>query len=345
MPYTGRKSYPTQVLPGALDFSYERPYLPGTYRTYRISVACPDTPQVTSAPIVIFCHGGARGANYNAVKQTDWGEVLASQGYIVVMVTHIKPGDPTIPQATVQAEVNAIITHLQIANPPQPFKMMNYLRLLDLDHLLTQRATVDAAISQATGGSLSIDVSPGYAIAGHSAGSSAALAAAGATRFFGGCVPGSVTRSGPLAPAPVCALAFSQQGSADVDHLCGPSPFSGGSWASISTDMPVLGVTGYGDTTAGVPLARSRLEAYAEMSGNGHSKFQFWLRANTAGADPGHSFYNHASPAFVAENEWMEDTSFAFLDYFMLGDLTARSYMNNGDVVTDSSGRVRWAMK
>ncbi len=345
MPYTGRKSFPTHVTTRALDFSYERPYLPGTYRTYRISLAAPKTPQVTSAPLVIYSHGGSRGAGYQAIKKSEWGSVLASQGYIVIMLTHIKPGDPTLPPVSSDLETDAIINHLQIANPPATFKVMNYLRLLDMDHLLTQYATIDAAIGQATGGRLSIDRSPGYAIAGHSAGSSAALTAAGATRYFGGCVAGSVSRSGPLSPSPTCTLAFSPQGSADDDHLCSPLLSAGGSWASIAADMPVLGVSGYGDTTQNVPIAGARLEAYAEMNGNGYSKFQFWLKANTAGPDPGHSFYNHDRPQFTDENKWMEDTAFAFLDYFMLGDLAGRDYMNNGDVVTDSAGRVRWEMK
>jgi hypothetical protein len=110
--------------------------------------------------------------------------------------------------------------------------------------------------------------------------------------------------------------------------------------------MPVLSVIGYGDTTAGVPQARSRLDANTEMVGNGHSKFQFWLKADPAGSDPGHNFYNHKDGTlYPDENEWMEDTAFAFLDYFMQGEVAGRDYLHNSDVVTDSAGRVRWAMK
>ncbi len=342
MPYSKRLSLPHHSIQGSLDFSYERPYALGSYRNFRISVVCPNSPTLTSAPAVIFSHGGASGANYNAVKKTDWGPALASQGYIVIMITHVKLGNPAI-QLSEANEQAAIISHLQLANPPIPFKAMNYVRMLDIEHMLAQRNAINTyisnAIAQIPGRSMSIDTSAGYAIAGHSAGSSAAVTAAGASRFFEGCAAGN-SYTNIMSPLPKCALAYSIQGIADVDHLCN------GSWSSINAAMPVLGVTGYGDTVGIITQASTRLDPYQEMSGNTNSKYQFWLKNYAGGQNPNHSFYNHSNPAYINENLWMEDVSFAFLDYFIKGDPIAGDYLDGpNNVSTDSGGQVEWRMK
>lgn len=295
----------------------------GTSRACEVSVALPDVPG--SYPLILFSHGGSSGAAPGAYKTSPWIDVFAEYGYVVVMLSHTEPGGG-VPH-TEQDEIDAVAAHLGVS--VQPFKVMNYFRLLDIDAVLGKMRRLNRELSSRFG--VTIDHNAGYALAGHSAGSGAALTVAGARRFYDGCAGPSYSHSAPE-PA-TCYLAYSIQGPADEDHLCDPD-----SWTSIPAATPVLAVTGAGDSATAV----NRRLAYGAMAGTGSSKYEFWL----TDAAPQHGFYNHKKTAgFGTELVWMEDVSLAFVDDHLKGVTAARDYLENSDVVTDSGGVVDWTKK
>jgi hypothetical protein len=328
MPYTRLPTNPTAHQVGQIPpLSYTTPY--GATRDFEISIGFPDT-GAGSYPLIIYCHGGASGANPGAYKTSDWARVYAEYGYIVVMISHTEPGGG-------QAEVDDLTTYLGFGPVPQgSFKYMNYLKPFDIDAVLNARTRISSELS--TRFAVSIDTSAGYALAGHSSGSGAVVTYAGATRYFPDCSGGAYLHT-PVEVA-ACHLAYSIQGPADVDNFCA------GSWSSIAPETPVLAVTGAGDRAG----ARDRRQSFAEMVGTGNSKYGFWLRDQAPQPNAPHGFFNHknsviqppAVPSFATEVVWMEDVSLAFLDYYLKAEAAGQLYLDNDDVVTDSAGQVEW---
>ena len=320
MPYQRGEAFPiTDTGKSIPPLSYATDY--GRDREFEITIAHPTT--AGSYPLIVYCHGGASGASPGAYKTTDWAPVWAEYGYIVVMISHTEP-------AGGQDEINDITDHLGLGLLDEDtFKVMNYLRPFDIDAVLRKSTRIDEELS-ALG--ISIDRDRGFAVAGHSSGSGAALTHAGATRYFPDC--GGDPYQHDSVERATCYLAYSIQGPAGVDHLCP------GSWTSIAADLPVLAVSGANDLAD----AHERRLAFAEMAGIGHSKYAFWIRDQPP--NPNHSFYNHKNwVGFTREKVWMEDVSLAYLDSYLKGVPAGGRYLDSDGVVADSDGKVQWAKR
>ena len=73
------------------DISYNVPLTSVVQsRDVPIKISYPDPLPTEPQPVIIWSHGGAKGAQPGVKKSSEWGHWLAQKGYVVIHVTHKK---------------------------------------------------------------------------------------------------------------------------------------------------------------------------------------------------------------------------------------------------------------
>ena len=212
---------------------------------------------VESRPVVIWNHGGAPSAR-GATRSAEWGNLLAAAGYVVIHPARPPLTDPTPLRA--ECEANGVLEPdqcsqfiAQVIYGPQTTHFL-------IDHL-ADVAALDPALAGLLDGARIV-------VAGHSAGSTVALANAGARQQF--------VDDGPVYDerndTPIAFLATGVQGPMYAGFQSGFQPADPASGSAVDSfggiDRPFMFITGVGDETGEPP--ESRTAAWQTAQGNGY---------------------------------------------------------------------------
>ena len=201
---------------------------------------------VEPRPVVIWNHGGAP-SRQGATRSEEWGNLLAAAGYVVIHPSRLPIADPTPLRA--ECEANGIV------DPDQCSHFVAQLLYGPQNtHFLIEHLTDVAALNPALAGLLD---EQRIVVAGHSAGSTVALANAGARQQF--------VDGGPLYDerdeAPLAFLATGVQGPMYAGFQSGFQPAEVGTGSAVHSfagiDRPFMFITGIGDETGEPPESRT----------------------------------------------------------------------------------------
>ncbi len=208
-------------------------------------------------PVVIWNHGGAP-SRQGATRSAEWGTLLAAAGYVVIHPARLPLADPTPLRA--ECEANGVLepddcSHFvgQVLYGPQT------------THFLVAHLAEIAALDPALAGLLDAER---IVVAGHSAGSTVALANAGARQQF--------TDGGPLYDerddAPIAFLATGVQGPMYAGFSSGFQPADAATGSALHSftaiDRPFMFITGIGDETGEPPESRTSAWLTAQATGD-----------------------------------------------------------------------------
>ncbi len=313
--YTSPDAFTEVVYSTYPDISYTVPLSAVVQsRDVPIEISYPDPLPTEPQPVIIWSHGGAKGARPGVKKSSEWGHWLAQKGYVVIHVTHKK--------ATKQ-ERQDMCQDLGISLPSdcETFKFLNFYRLHDLIAVMDNLPNIDADLVTQTGQDL-IDENA-IALAGHSSGSGAVLTLAGAQRDFKG-IPYALSDARPRS-----FLAFSAQG---------PSPDDGftlTSWETVD-NRPVLTATGLNDSSAGQSPANRRVP-YVSMPPGG--RYRLFIDH----PDASHSRMNlNADTPSPEVEDWLKAGVLAFVDATLKEIPEAQAYINSRNLTVYSAGVADW---
>ena len=203
-----------------------------------IRVHSPQDGSGVARPVVIWSHGGSPGPN-SYTRAEEWGHVLAAAGYVVV-----HPG-----RLAVEVTGHEVECAAAGYDPSDPAKIES-CRLFISNAVygpqtaaFTARslATIEAAVLAEFPGSVVFD-SAKIIMAGHSAGTPAPLALAGARRYFG------TAQQNDIDLHPVAFLATGPHG---ADYAQFNDGFNEDSFNFIDS-RPFLFISGRGDETGGI---------------------------------------------------------------------------------------------
>lgn len=300
------------------DISYNVPLTTVVQsRDVPIKISYPDPLPTEPQPVIIWSHGGAKGAQPGVKKTSEWGHWLAQKGYVVIHVTHRK--------ATKQERQDMCQDiGMTVKSDCETFKFLNFYRLHDLIAVMDDLPNIDAELATQTGQDL-IDENA-IALAGHSSGSGAVLTLAGAQRDFKG-IPYALSDARPQS-----FLAFSAQG---------PSPddgFTSTSWETVD-NRPVLTATGLNDTSAGQSAANRRVPHVTMPPGG---RYRFFIDH----ADASHSMINlNAATPNPEVEEWLKAAVLAFVDATLREIPEAQAYINSQNLTLFSVGVADWDVR
>jgi hypothetical protein len=273
-----------------------------------------DTPE--ERPVVIWHHGGApsrRGAD----RSEDWGEALAAAGYVVVHPSRAPIGDP----APFQVECTAN----GFADPEECAHWQANTRLgPQTTHFLIDHMDEVEALDPALAGLIDGDR---VVVGGHSAGSTAPLANAGAWQQW----DGAGTRFDERDERPMAFLASAPQGPMYAGF---PTGFQADSYIGI--DRPFLFITGVGDETGEPSEARSA--GWLTSIGDG-DKLLSWDTEPEAV----HETMNidKCDTVVRADHcEWIASIGVAFLDAAVAHRAEARDWLRSGAVDVLTGGAI-----
>lgn len=321
----------------------------GQQRTFQVEVRRPQNPQAPT-PVVIWSHGGPTGQNNPSLVGEEWGEVFNRAGYVSVHIAHSnRPKSKTLALCSslwVGGCSVACTQNSQCTQYSEPFcdpedhqcryfKDPNWDRPADLERLLTW-----LNVQNGPGGSFQglLDLDK-IAYAGHSSGGSAAMMAAGATRFYGdpnwqhSKINSQIKAFISTSPQPPGESGF-VTGSFD-GTLCSALAAD----PSLCFSRPHLLLTGRGDDT-NATTAEDRLIPFALMPAG--EKFFAWIDDEAAV----HRTFNHQSSdcaSFAQANGldparcddhliWMDSMVLAFLDAYLRGSVGAQSWLRSGNI-------------
>ena len=266
-------------------------------------------------PIVTLSHGGAAGAVSGRTKLTEWGEIIAKAGYVSIMISHVPRSDAARLALCEAIEVTA--------EACQTFKFLNFDRPNDIAAILD---ALDELGRVHPGLGPRMDPSR-VAVAGHSAGSGAALTVAGAERLVG-----DVSFFGEDA-RPLAFLAFSPQGpDIALDN------FGERSWDGV--ERPVFFATGSGDETDGVPDADTRRVPF-ESAPAGEGKYLLFIDDERAI----HTTYALSNVPDPRVEQWLVSGALAFLDAHLKDSERALEYIRSRSLEVASDDRLEWKIK
>ncbi len=286
-------------------------------RDVPINISYPDPLPTEPQPVIIWSHGGAKGARPGVKRTSEWGLWFTRKGYIVIHVTH--------KEATKQERQDMCQDiGITVKSDCENFKYLNFYRLHDLIAVMDDLANIDAALAAHTGQDL-IDENV-IALAGQSAGSGAILTLAGAQRDFKG-NPYALSDTRPRS-----ILAFSPQG---------PSPDDGFDFTSWETvdNRPVLTATGLSDSTGGQSAANRRVPHVIMPPGGRYRLFIDHV-------DASHGMMNlHAPTANPEVEEWLKVAVLAFIDATLREIPEAQAYINSRNLTLFSAGVADWDVR
>ena len=235
---------------------------------------------VEPRPVVIWNHGGAPSQR-GATRSAEWGNLLAAAGYVVIHPARPPLADPTPLRA--ECEANGVLEPdqcsqfvAQVIYGPQTTHFL-------IDHL----ADVAALDPVLTG--LLDDAR--IVVAGHSAGSTVALANAGARQQF--------VEDGPVYDernnTPIAFLATGVQGPMYAGFHSGFQPADAATGSAVDSfggiDRPFMFITGVGDETGEPP--ESRTAAWLTAQGAGRPLPVLGHRPPSRPRDDGHRQMRH----------------------------------------------------
>ena len=267
---------------------------------------------VEPRPVVIWNHGGAP-SRQGATRSEEWGTLLAAAGYVVIHPARLPLADPA-PRRP-DCEANGILT---------PEECSHWIAQLiygpRTTHFLIDHLDDVAALDPALTGLLDPDL---IVVAGHSAGSTVALANAGARQQF--------VDGGPLYDerddAPVAFLATGVQGPMFAGFHSGFQPaapeLDRHSFTSI--DRPFMFITGVGDETGEPP--ESRVTAWLTAQGTG----DMYLSWDTDRAAVHETMDIDKCDTAVRSDHcrWIGSAGLAFLDATVRRRPEARQWLNS----------------
>jgi dienelactone hydrolase len=199
---------------------------------------------VEPRPVVIWNHGGAP-SRQGATRSEEWGNLLAAAGYVVVHPSRLPINDPT--PLLGECEANGIV---------DPDQCSHFVAQLlygpQTTHFLIEHLVDVAALDTALAGLLDRER---IVVAGHSAGSTVALANAGARQQF--------VDGGPIYDErdeiPLAFLATGVQGPMYAGFQSGFQPAEVTTGSALHSfagiDRPFMFITGIGDETGEPPRA------------------------------------------------------------------------------------------
>ncbi len=237
--YTSDLTYPVGVIQQVSLFDTTRNnYEVGLVIHYPIGAVGP-------LPVVIWHHGGNPSAT-GAARSEEWGQLLAAAGYVVIHPSRAIIPDPTPYMA--ECQDNGFNDPDECAYWVTQFRFGPQTTHFLIDHL-TEIAALDPALANLLDETQII-------VAGHSAGTTAVLANAGAWQQWEPSGPQYNERD----DAPIAFLATGVQGPMYAGFQSGFQ--SKGSFPGITEhsfvgiERPFLFITGVGDETGEPPEAR-----------------------------------------------------------------------------------------
>lgn len=232
-------------------------------------------------PVVIWSHGGELNDKGHHFGE-EWGNALASHGYVTVHPAHVMPD---------AAQAKALCSQLGIPASEcntDTLQVPTVLRTLDVARVVDDIAGIDAWLRTEAGVSLDVNA---VAVAGWSAGSQAPMLVAGAKIH----ATPTVLFSLPVARVrAIVALSPQGPGFSGFYESDGDS-----SWANVT--KPVLVVTGDNDKKPQNPelLGSIRRRAYDDLPGaDGRQRLMYSLLPEGVG---GHGTYNLEDAASADE--------------------------------------------
>ena len=283
-------------------------------RDVPIKISYPDPLPTEPQPVIIWSHGGAKGAQPGVKKSSEWGHWLARKGYVVIHVTHRN--------ATKQERQDMCQDiGMTVKSDCETFKFLNFYRLHDLIAVMDDLPNIEADLVTQTGQDL-IDENA-IALAGHSSGSGAVLTLAGAQRDFKG-IPFALSDARPRS-----FLAFSPQGPSADDGLTSTS------WETVD-DRPVLTATGLSDSTGGQSASNRRVPHVTMPPGGRYRLFIDHPDVNHSRMN-----LNAATPSPEVE-DWLKVAVLAFVDATLREIPEAQAYINSRNLTVFSAGVADW---
>lgn len=254
-------------------------------------------------PVIIFSHGGGPKPP-GQFGNEEWGQALASAGYVVVHLNHTLN----------ETDMKWACGQLAAGDPCDGQTALTILRPSDARAAIHALLNVDKLAPKLAG---KIDLTR-IAVAGHSFGSYTALTLAGATIVPG---PNSDTLSF-TDPTPVCFLALSPSGP-------GHFGFTEDSFGGI--DRPMMIASGTGDLTAG-EQPKDRHRAF-ELLPPG-DKLLLWIDDKGSTHDT-FDLKNPDQPEMMA---WVQSAGIAWFDAMLRGDKNAQAWLASDGLTTASGG-------
>jgi predicted dienelactone hydrolase len=264
-------------------------------------------------PLVLWSHGGQKkddGKNQN----DDWGNALASAGYIVVHMSHTPRNDAE--KAALAAEWNLSV---QMVNNEIE---SNIDRPRDAIATLNALADIEAHFAQLKG---KIDYER-IGLGGHSRGAYTVRTTSCARINL----PGKPDYSF-LAPAPTNTPLTVRIKAALANSPAGPGRFGFTTTSYRECTLPDLTQTGDGDLTEEQPS--DRIAGYALMPPG--DKYKMYI------ADPAtpHETFNLNNPQRPDFEASVRSTGLAFMDAYLKGSAAAKAYLTSGNLERESNGK------
>jgi hypothetical protein len=256
-------------------------------------------------PVIIWHHGGAPSLN-GRTRSEAWGKKLARAGYVVIHPSrvHIADTTPHTQECADNGFDDPVSCSFWLAN--SRFGVATTAFLLDrLEELEDAHPQLDGRID-----------SEKVAVAGHSAGTTSVLVAAGAVQWWD--VEGPVYQDDRL-EQPLAFLATGPQGPMDAGFGTG---FHVTSFDDI--DRPFMFITGAGDATGEPPAARTTGWLMSQYGG----KYLSWDRRPAAV----HETMNiHKCDTTLRQKHcvWIGSAGLAFFDAELRGRSRARHWLHS----------------
>jgi hypothetical protein len=264
-------------------------------------------------PVVIWHHGGLPSAK-GASRSAEWGEALATAGYVVVHPSRTPIPDPTPFLSECRDngfrdpdECGLWVTGMRYGAQNTHFLIKNFRQIEGLDPALAGLLDPSKIV-----------------VAGHSAGSDSVLAAAGAWQQW---VPGG-KRYQERNDAPIAFLATGVHGPQYAGFHSGfQSPGSGSGIPEHSfhgITRPFLFITGVGDETGEPPEAR----VSAWLTAQTGKKTLMWNTSPEAVHET-MDIHKCDTPLQANHCRWIASAGVAFLDAVVRGRAVAEEWLRS----------------
>lgn len=273
-------------------------------------------------PVIVWSHGGELKDDGH-LQNVEWGNTLATAGYVVVHIAHIT-------QTIAQRDATYAQYGLTPTQGARCFDTALVLRPIDAAAVLAALVTIEARTPELPA---PLDLAR-VAMAGHSFGAYTTRTMAGArvdlcpaAPSIAGFPVGWPHRDVSFRNAvPIAFMALSPQGP-------GRFGFFADSWSGLN--RPDITMSGDGDDTQGEQPA-DRIVPYSLMPGG-----EKWLMY-IASIGATHTTLNLNNNALQPEfTRWIASTGLAFMDTYLRNTPVARSWMTTNQVGAVSNGTAR----
>ena len=305
--YTSDLRYDVGVVDGValIDpdrFDYEIPLL----------IRYPQLDTVEPRPVVIWNHGG-EPSRRGVERSEEWGNLLAAAGYVVIHPARVPLADPTLLRG--ECEANEVL---------EPEDCSHFVAQLlygpRTTHFLIEHLAEVAALHPELAGLLDAER---IVVAGHSAGSTVALANAGARQQF---VTGGQIYD-ERDDTPIAFLATGVQGPMYAGFRSGfqPAEAEPALHSFRGIDRPFMFNTGIGDQTGEPPESRTTAWLTAKSTGDLYLSWDTDRRAVHETMD-----IDKCDTALRSDHcRWIGSAGLAFLDAVVRQRPEARQWLDS----------------